>query len=69
MTDADRQSLADAYKYAWAIVKQDYCNITVEPRGWFKVFKNGITYKAKASELLEGLAILNKRIYEKEIKK
>jgi hypothetical protein len=64
MTQTDRQNIAQAYECAWLAVKKQRCIVTVEPHGWFEVYKGGLHFKVRASKLLGGIATLTARLAE-----
>jgi hypothetical protein len=64
MTQTDRQNIAQAYESAWSVVKKSKCVVTLKPHGWFEVYKGGLHFKYRASELIGGLAVLTARIAE-----
>jgi len=64
----NHQAIAEAYQNAWFAVKRSPCTVEVMPCGWFHVRKNGMTIpeNVRANTLLEGLAVLTRRIIEKQ---
>jgi hypothetical protein len=64
MDQTDKQNIAQAYESAWLAVKKSKCIVTVEPHGWFGVYKGGLHFRVRASQLLGGLAVLTARLAE-----
>ena len=70
MTNEEKQFLADSYANAWMAVKGGTTTVTVLDYGWYQVKHSFLPYprKVRASKLLSGLAVLTKRLLNKDVR-
>jgi len=70
MTNEEKQFLADSYANAWMAVKGGTTTVTVLDHGWYEIRHSFMPYpqKVRASKLLSGLAVLTKRLLNKDVR-
>ena len=70
MTNEEKQFLADSYANAWMAVKGGTTTVTVLDHGWYEIRHSFVRYpqKVRASKLLSGLAVLTKRLLNKDMR-
>jgi hypothetical protein len=70
MDSKEKQFLADSYANAWMAVKGGTTTVTVLDHGWYQVKHSFLPYpqKVRASKLLSGLAVLTKRLLNKDVR-
>jgi len=70
MTNEEKQFLADSYANAWMAVKGGTTAVTVLDHGWYEIRHSFVPYpqKVRASKLLSGLAVLTKRLLNKDVR-
>lgn len=71
MDSSEKQFLADSYANAWMAVKGGTTTVTVLDHGWYQIKHSFLPYpqKVRASKLLSGLAVLTKRLLNKDVRK
>jgi hypothetical protein len=70
MNAEEKQFLADSYANAWMAVKGGTTTVTVLDHGWYQIKHSFLPYpqKVRASKLLSGLAVLTKRLLNKDVR-
>jgi len=70
MNSEEKQFLADSYANAWMAVKGGTTTVTVLDHGWYEIRHSFLRYpqKVRASKLFNGLAVLTKRLLNKDVR-
>lgn len=66
----EKQFLADSYANAWMAVKGGTTTVTVLDHGWYEIRHSFVPYpqKVRSSKLISGLAVLTKRLLNKDVR-